>query len=266
VRVFDGISLQEGNTFYFGKGSDRGQAMNSEVWRYQVGDSNWAPFNFPVGNFWRAFSSKNYFGGGFNNIIEPQARKDFFRLENGTFIELAQLPFSAVVDAAAFELQGKLYLAGGFFRQEMYHYSPQDASWAISSSSPFPIDYTMLNFSYGSRQYFINPENSEVHAFDALTETWQFITVFPGSLGNGRGVAVAFGDKAYVGLGNRSSEMWELDLISNNWIRKKDFTGSTTSRTEGTFLWEGKIYFIRSAEVQVFGARSEFWVFDPFGF
>lgn len=265
IRVFDGISLQEGSTFYFGKGSDRGQALNSNFWRYQVGNTNWELFDFPVGDFWRSFSSKSYFGGGFNSIISPQSRRDFFQLDNGVFIPLEDLPFS-VADAAAFELQGNLYVAGGTLGEVIYRYSPNDTTWEIEGNTPFPVDYTLLNFSYGSRQYFINPENSEVHAFDAVTGEWQFVTVYPGTLGNGRGVAVAIGDKAIIGLGNRSLQMWELDLNNNNWIRKNDFPGSATERTEATFLWDGKIYFTRSAEVQIFGVPGEFWVFDPSGF
>ena len=264
-RVFDGISLQEGNTFYFGKGSDRGQAVNPNFWRFQIGNTNWEAFDFPVGDFWRAFSSTSYFGGGFNRLVAPEPRREFFRLENGALFQLENLPFN-VVDAAAFELQGKLYLAGGALGQEIRKYSPEDASWVISGSTPFFIDYTFLNFSYGSRQYFINQENGEMYAFDAITEEWGFISVYPSSLGNGRGVAVTVGDKAYVGLGNRSAQMWEFDLVSNNWIRKNDFPGSLTERTEASFLWEGKIYFVRSAEVQVFGVPAEFWVFDPFSF
>ncbi|MGY6741968.1 MAG: IPT/TIG domain-containing protein [Cecembia sp.] len=265
VRVFDGIALQEGNTFYFGKGTDRGQNINSNFWRFQVGEANWSPVDFPLESFWRGFVSGSFIGGGFDAIVNPQSRSDFYQLQNGTFLKQNDLPFN-VTDAVAFELNGFLYLAGGSLGMEIRKYLPVEGTWESVGSIPFTIERTMLHFSHGNRQYFVNPENNEIHAFNASTEDWSFVSAFPGNLGNGRGVAIAIGDKAYLGIGNRSPQMWELDLNNGNWLRKNDFPGSTTSRTEGVFLWEEKIYFVRSAEVQIFGEPSEFWVFEPDSF
>lgn len=265
VRVFDGVSLQEGSTFYFGKGSDRGQGLNSSMWRYQIGQNNWQVTDFPLENLWRAFSSQNYVGGGFRTIIAPQPNSEIYRLENGNFNKLPDLPFN-VSDGMAFELGGRFYVAGGSLGTMVYKFTPGSNSWEMIGNAPFSLDYTLLNFSYGNRHYVINPDDSQLHAFNSQTETWELIASYPGSLGNGRGIAVAIGNKAYIGAGNRSNQMWEFDLIQRTWLRKNDFSGSPNARTEAVFLWDEKIYFIRSAEVQVLGVPSEFWLFEPDGF
>ncbi|EKB50032.1 IPT/TIG domain-containing protein [Cecembia lonarensis] len=263
VRVFDGISLQEGDVFYLGKGSNTGQSLNEKMWRYQVGDVNWQEIDLLEENKWNAFSSSRYFGGGFLgvNVSSPNTRT-FFRLQNGIITQLADLPFN-VSDAVAFEISGKLYLAGGSLGNVIRKYDPTTGNWSTAGNTPFLVSSSTLSFTFENKQYFVNPEDSQILAYNPVLENWEGITLFPGTLGAGKGVATVVGNKAYLGLGTGTAQLWEYDFNNGIWTPKINFNGISLARTEGVYVHDGKIYFVRSPQGQFPGIRSEFWVFDP---
>jgi hypothetical protein len=269
IRIFDGISLQENDVFYVGMGTDRGQAMNNTMWRYKIGSTNWQEIPIPSRSLWRAFSSKSFYGGGSLGPLNDTQVQDFYQLKNGQFTVLNNLPF-VKSRALAFEIAGKFYVVGGISSQtltnEVYEYNVISGVWKRLRDAPFEINETVLNFSYSNKHYFINPLTKELISFDPFSDTWETVSRFPGDFGNGTGVGVVIGDRAYLGLGNRSDQMWELNLSNLNWAEKNKFTGSTVVRNSGVYVHEGLIYLLRSAEVQIQGVRSEFWVFDPNGF
>lgn len=266
IRVFDGISLQENNVFYVGMGTDRGQAMNTKMWKYQVGDANWSEIPLPSRELWRAFSSKTYYGAGTLGPLNDISVRDFYQLKNGAFQALPELPFTKS-RALAFEIGQKLFVVGGLAEESTrgFAYDVNTGQWNSISTAPFPINNAVLNFSYQNKQYFIDPETNIMHAYNTSNNFWEEVSRFPGDLGNGTGVGVVIGSRAYLGLGNRSEQMWELNLETFNWVRKNDFPGSTVSRNSGVYEHGGLIYILRSAEVQLSGV-SEFWVFDPNAF
>jgi N-acetylneuraminic acid mutarotase len=269
IRIFDGIFLQENDVFYVGMGTDRGQAMNNKMWRYKVGEPNWQEIPIPSRSLWRAFSGQKFYGGGSLGPLNDTQVLDFYQLNNDQFKALNNLPF-VKSRALAFEIAGKLYVVGGISAQvlskEVYEYNVTSGVWRRIGDAPFDINETILNFSYGNKQFFIEPLSKELWSFDPTNDTWETVGLFPGDLGNGTGVGVVIGDRAYLGLGNRSDQMWELNMTNLNWAEKNKFTGSTVARNSGVYVHGGLIYMLRSAEVQIQDVRSEFWVFDPKGF
>ncbi|RZS94798.1 IPT/TIG domain-containing protein [Cecembia calidifontis] len=271
IRIQDGVYLQEGNLFYVGLGSDRSQTINQTMWRYQVGSTNWEQISVPAQSIWRGFTSKTYFGGGRTSVAFPEFSRDFFRLQNGTFVKLPDLPFFTV-NGLAFEINNQLYVIGSVepptftSASLVYRYNPSSQTWNLLGQAPFAINRNLISFTYQDRQFIINPDNRELVAYNTTSNSWETVGVYPGEIGNGTGIGAVVGQKAYVGLGNRSVQMWELDLNNFEWIRKNDFGGSTTFRNEATYVHDGLIYVLRSAELQIQGVPSEFWVFDPLGF
>lgn len=268
IRIFDGISLQEDDVFYIGMGTDRGQAMNNKMWTFKVGDDNWQEIPLPSRSLWRAFSSNSYYGGGTLGPLNDVAVPDFYRLSNGQFNAINNLPFSKS-GALAFEVGGNLYVAGGLPAQapnEVFEFNNSSNVWRQLKNAPIAINQSVLNFTFGNKQYFIDPLTKDLYEFDPVRDLWGIVSRFPGDLGNGTGVGVVIGDRAYLGLGNRSDQMWELNLTNFNWAEKNRFPGSSVVRNAGIYVHEGLIYMLRSAEVQIQGVPSEFWVFDPNGF
>lgn len=266
-RFFDNIWLQDGASFYAGLGTLRGQAMNNSMWKYDVGTGQWSQIEFSGRPIWMAFSSGRYFGGGSPVLGRAPfvVANDFWRINNGVFEKLQDLPFD-VANAASFTLGNELYVIGGIigFSLETYWYNAALGQWQRIANAPFLITKSTTSFTYQSKAYFINPQTREVQAFDATTQQWNFVTRFPANYGNGGGFGVVIGDKAYVGLEDRSNQIWELDLLTLDWAAKNEFPGILQAKNAGVFVHNGLIYLLRSGEIQ-FSGPMEFYVFDPNG-
>jgi hypothetical protein len=271
LRLFDNIALQEGRDFYVGLGNltqGFGQSLNNRLWKYNLGNGSWTEVSFPGGNHFRAFSTGKYFGGGLVSFtINPSnATLDFWKLENGSFVQLRDLPRPAYL-AAAFETADAVYVLGGGFgvEKEILKYSKATDAWSRISDAPISINLNVMNFHYQGKQYFIDQASKGLYEFNPADESWNVVSVYPGVLTNIKGFGLTIGNFAYVGLENRSEKVWELDLRTMNWVAKNDFPGLAQGQNVGVFQDLGNIYILRNGEIQVSGSM-QFWVFDPKGF
>jgi len=264
-RISENISFQDNTGFYFGLGSQGARFLNPTMWKYDLSNKQWATIPFSGAPLWRAFSTQKYFGGGASEItLVPYIPSfDFWKIENGIFSKLADLNFQAI-NSIAFELNEKLFVFGGSVGtgNESYVYSAGNGEWRKIANTPFPMSNTMANFHFGNKGYVINPENREIYFFDSVSETWNYFGVFPGELGGGSALGATIGNKVFVGLANRSLQIWELNMETNLWVKKNNFIGSPIARNVAVFVNNGLVYFIRNGEMQDFGLM-EFWVFDP---
>lgn len=271
LRLFDNIALQEGNDFYVGLGNlTQGlvQELTNRFWKFNLGIGAWEEVSFPGGNHFRGFSSERYFGGGLSvsQVNAANAALDFWKLENGSFVKLRSLPRVAYL-SAAFETNDAVYvLGGGFgFEREILKYSKASDTWSRIQDAPINITLHVMNFSYAGRQFFIDQATKAVYAYDPENESWSLETVYPGVLTNDRGFGVVIDGIAYVGMENRSEQVWELNLQTLNWAAKNDFPGLTQARNVGVFTDSERIFILRNGEIQVAGAM-QMWVFAPKGF
>lgn len=270
LRLFENISLQEGSAFYVGLGNltqGFSQALTNQMWKYDLGLGTWSEVNFPGGNHFRAFSSGRYFGGGLSSfqVNSSNATFDFWKLENGAFVKLRDLPRIAYL-SAAFETADAVYVLGGAFgfEKEINKYSKATDSWSRIQDAPISINFNVMNFHHNGKQYFIDQSSKALYAYDPGLESWTVVSVYPGVLTNERGFGLTIGNLAYVGMENRSEQVWEFNLESPNWVAKNDFPGLPQARNVGVFQDAGKIYILRNGEIQVAGAM-QFWLFDPKG-
>jgi N-acetylneuraminic acid mutarotase len=265
VRISENIYFQDNSGFYFGLGSEGSRFLNPTIWKYNLSNNQWATIPFLGAPLWRAFSTPKYFGGGASAItLVPYIPSfDFWKIENGNFNKLPDLSFQAI-NTISFELNDKLYVFGGSVGtgNESYVYTANTGEWRKIANTPFPMNNTMANFNFGRKGYVINPENREIYLFDSDTDTWSYFGIFPGELGGGSALGITIGNRVFVGLANRSLQIWELNMETNGWVKKNNFTGSPIARNIATFVDNGLIYFIRNGEMQDFGSM-EFWVFDP---
>lgn len=271
LRLFENVALQEGRDFYVGLGNltqGLAQNLNNRFWKYDFGSSTWNEVSFPGGNHFRAFSTGKYFGGGLLSFsLNPSsATLDFWKLENGAFVKLRDLPRPAYL-AAAFETADAVFVLGGGFdaEKEVLKYSKSTDTWTRINDAPISINLNVMNFHYQGKQYFIDPASKGLYEFNPSNESWDVVSVYPGVLTNLRGFGLTIGDFAYVGLENRSEKIWELDLRTMNWVAKNDFPGLSQGQNVGAFQDSGSIYILRNGEIQVSGPM-QFWVFDPKGF
>lgn len=267
LKFIEGISLQEGEVFYAGMGTNQGSSLNNTFWKYTHGQSDWEQVPLPSRTLRRAFSSEKYYGGGSASFFPFVVGNDFVKLENGEFESMPGLPFN-FINGRGFELHGKLYLVGGDegTGTEMYMYDPVSEEWSQLENAPYRILNSHFSFSYNGEQYFINPETRDVTKFNPGNTSWTVVVNYPGELGNnGNGFAVSIGDRVYLGMGNRSNQVWELNMNNLSWVQKNNFTGSSLARVVGTYVLGDEIFILRSPETQV-GGSVEFWKFEPTSF
>jgi hypothetical protein len=266
-RIFENIALFENGNLYVGLGNARTNSLISNIWKYDTNSSAWSNTGFAGRSLFMAFSSSTYFGGGTSVISKPPYTfaRDFWKIQNGAFVKLPDLPFDNI-KALAFETATSLYVMGGELAdsKSVWMYEKSSGTWRQLSSAPIPINYDSFHFHYGGNHYFISPEK-DLYQFQLSNNSWTVISKFPGIMGNGRGLGLVIGDRVYLGLGGRSNELWELNMTNLNWVRKRDFTGSISSKNVGAYTQGGLLYFLRSAEIELPGAM-EFWSLDPKGF
>ena len=271
LRLFDNIALQDGRDFYVGLGNltqGFSQILTNQMWKYDLGAGTWQQLSFPGGNHFRAFSTGKYFGGGLAgfSVNVSNATLDFWKLENGVFVKLRDLPRPAYL-SAAFETSDAVYVLGGGFgvENEILKYSKSTDSWSRINDAPISINLNVMNFHYKGKHYFIDQATKGLFEYNPVDESWNVVSEYPGVLTNIRGFGLTIGDFAYVGMENRSEQVWELDLRTMNWVAKNDFPGLTQGQNVGVFQDSGNIYMLRNGEIQVSG-QMQFWVFDPKGF
>ncbi|PRY86606.1 IPT/TIG domain-containing protein [Mongoliibacter ruber] len=267
IRFTEGVSLQESTTFYAGLGIVQPGTLNSTFWKWTYGETEWTQVDSPSPPLRRAFSTKTFFGGGSDVPAAIPNNERFYKLENGEFIQLPDLDL-LFINGVGFEIDEKLYLAGGDTGEgtATFLVDTNTGDWEFVSHSPFKILSTDFSFTYQSKQYFIDPETRNLYYYDPNFNNWEIVGSYPGELGNnGGGFAAVIGDKVFVGVGNRSNQMWELNMQTLEWDRKNDFTGSSLARVIGTYQIDDEIFILRSPETQV-GGSIEFWKIEPNAF
>lgn len=270
-RLYDNVSIQDGKDFYVGMGIfalGLSQTLTNRFWKYDLDVKTWSEVPFGGDGLFRAFSTGRYFGGGLGNFtIHPSnASLNFWKIENGNFVKLRDLPSSAYL-SASFETPDAVYVMGNGFGtgREILRYDKATDSWTQKMDAPIAINIHTMNFAYQGKQYFVDQASKLVFAYDPVDENWVQVTSYPGNLTKDRGFGLTIDNIAYMGLENRSEQVWELNMQTLNWGLKNDFQGMTQARNVGVFQDSGKIYILRNNEIQVSGVM-QLWLFEPKGF
>jgi hypothetical protein len=263
IRLNENIFFQDSNNFYIGLGANASQSLSSKIWRYNLGSEQWAEVPFAGNPLWLAFSTNNYFGGGGSAIsFTPYVpSRDFWRIQNGNFEKLPDLPF-VFIEPVSFETNENLYVVGGLLGNNNYKYSKSSGTWESITPSPFTVNKSNIHFVYNQKLYVTNPTDKQIYLFDPVTDKWSFFSVYPGDLVSGSGFGISIGDRVYLGLNNRSIQVWELNMLTLNWVKKNDFTGTPAARNIGVYSNDDLIYLIRRLDS---AGILEFWKFDPNG-
>lgn len=268
VRLIDNIYYYKNGVFQIGLGSDRRLSFYEKIQQYDPSTNQWAEVAFPGSSRSYGFSTENFLGGGIEILSrEPFTfNRSFWRNTASGFERLPDLPFDSY-DQIAAELNNELYLIGG---EEgdidlVRKYNSANDSWEILGNTPETFSRRNANFVYQDQLYLVS-DNSVLFRFNPAGNTWDGISIFPGSLGQGFGFGEVIGSKAYVGGYTRSAEIWELNLENLNWVSKNPVPGSVQAITVGSFAKDGFLYFVRQPDLNLTGNFPlEMFQFDPNG-
>lgn len=271
IRLENPLSFQVSDRFYIGLGTGARMENNPFIWEFEPEQGNWTRLDFNIQPHISGFGAEGYFGGGYSAV--PQRNEVFhnssFWYWDGTeLFSKADVPYPAV-NSICFRSKGKIYVLGGSSennKNTFYEYDPATDSWKRMPDFSFAIQADIPYFVYQDELYFIT-ERKELVRFDPETGQRQIVGTYPGSIVNGLGVAVGFGNRAIIGLYMQEVEVWELDLINTSWKRKINFPGIFNGNNIGFYSHNNLAYFLRSTEFNhpQFGPQ-EFWEFNTDGF
>ncbi|WP_191321874.1 IPT/TIG domain-containing protein [Algoriphagus aquimarinus] len=269
VRIYDNVSFQNSAGFYVGLGSVNRTRFYEFLQRYNPSTETWDKISFPGSPRSFAFATENYLGGGIDVLSrEPfSITRSFWKITTTGFQQLADLPFDSR-ESLAFEIKSELYVMGGKEGDglSIRKYNPATASWTVIGTSPESFTSENAIFIYENNAYIVSKEGV-LWRFDPMELSWDTISTYPGSIGQGYGIAKVVGSKVYVGLYRRASDFWELDLETFSWTSKNSVPGVSQSITVASFVKDDQIYVMRAPDITLPGNYPlELYRFNPSGF
>lgn len=265
-RIYNTTFFYNSEGFHVGLGLIRLGGNYTKIKRFNPQSGTWSEVAFPGSPRSYAFATANYLGGGAleadRQIVSLE--RSFYKVEGSTFTRLPDLPFVSV-EQIAVELNGMLYAMGGTLNSttSVWRFSPSTNTWVQLPNAPISMNSQNPFFTYQNKIY-VASSTGDIYEFNPDGNTWTKKTTYPGSLGQGYGIAQVLGTKAYVGLYRRANDLYELDLNTFTWKIKNTIPGLPQSINLGHFEYNGSIYFFRSPEISVFGDLPlELYKFEP---
>lgn len=268
-RIYDNVFFQNQSGLFVGLGSLRlGAGYYQGFQRFDPQSSTWSVVNFPGESREGAFATTNYTGGGAIEVSRDvfDLKRDFWRINGSTFTRLPDLPTNSF-NSLAFELNGTLFLAGGtgIGVRGIRKYDPISQTWTSQAPSPIDINNGLAWFTFENKAYIV-ASDSRIWEYQPTTDSWRIFATYPGSQGNGFGLAQVIGEKVYIGLFRRTEQFFELDLKTLVWKAKNSIPGLPQSINAGYFTFNGQIYILRAPEESIAGTLPmELYRFEPNG-
>ncbi|EFQ79221.1 IPT/TIG domain-containing protein [Algoriphagus machipongonensis] len=269
VRLYGTAFYSIGNGLNIGLGTISKNSFYSKIQRFEIGSGTWDEVDFPGSPRAFAFATSNFLGGGTADLTPNpyDINRSFYRVKTNGFERLPDLNFDSR-ESIAFEYMGNLYVLGGKEGNPnaVRLYNASSGSWTSLPDSPIALSTEYAFFNYEDKLFVIDDEK-KVWEYLIPSNSWNIVSNFPGSLGQGYGVGEVLGEKAYVGLYNRGTELWEFDLNSFKWKPKNDIPGTPSDVTVAHFSTGGYIYFMRMPDISIAGNYPmNLFKFDPNGF
>lgn len=269
VRLYENAFFQNAKGLHIGLGTASKVSLFNHFQRYDPVQGNWEQVDFPGAPKLYSFFTDHYIGGGTSLVtnIPLIFSPTFWKVTDSGFQQLDDLPFD-VRGALAFEIGDKLYLLGDqdLGTPILRVFDPALNQWKVLAEPPAYFGSENAVFTYNGYGFVVASDQS-IWRFDPKTDSWEVVSSYPGSIGQGYGMARVIGDKAYIGLFRRTNEMWELDLNSMEWVRKNPMPGYPQSIVVGHFAYGQTLFIMRVPDLAIGGSYPmDLYQFDPNGF
>ncbi|PZX52557.1 IPT/TIG domain-containing protein [Algoriphagus chordae] len=269
VKLYDNVSFQNSAGFYIGLGNISKNEFYTGFQRYNPATSSWEKIDWPGTSRNYAFATSNYIGAGVAKLGRGPYTMNygFWKVSASGFQQLADLTFDSR-ESLAFELNQNLYVVGSKEGDSLAvrKYAAATKQWTTLSPSPVAFGAANPHFEYQGKAYVVD-DSAALWRYDPATDSWSSTGLtYPGSLGQGYGIAHVIGSKAYVGLYRRATDLWELDMNTMSWKSKNAIPGIPQSFTVGSFVQGESLYMMRVPDISLAGPYPmELYQFDPNG-
>lgn len=268
VRIYDNVFYNSSKGLTIGLGTVSKNSFYSKFQQFDITSKTWKEVSFPGSSRSFAFFTNNYIGGGTAGLTpNPYAiNESFWKINGEAFERLPDLPFESR-ESLAFESNGNLYVVGSKEGNPlaMRKYVPSTKTWQNLPDSPEEFSASNANFVYKGDFYVVDSK-AILWRYEVSTENWTPLTTYPGSLGQGYGMGQVIGDKAYVGLYRRTTDLWELNLNTMAWVSKNEIPRVAQDINVAHFEKDGFLYIMRMPDITIGGSYPmNLYKFDPNG-
>jgi N-acetylneuraminic acid mutarotase len=182
-----------------------------------------------------------------------------YDIVSDTWTRKKDFPGAGRVDATAFALNGKGYLASGYSTQpesDFWEYDPEADSWTEKASIPNGAKIFASSFAFDGKGYLIMmgafQMQNEFWQYAPLTNQWTRLDDFPGS-SRVYGKLFVFNNALYVAGGYNSvlpfnPDIWKYNFTTQDW----QSIGEINFSVEAIYVFDNKVFAL-SADQDYFG-------------
>jgi N-acetylneuraminic acid mutarotase len=242
------VSFSIGNKGYVGLGRDTGYNYHNDFWEYDPSTNVWMQkANFP-GNARTGMTSlsvlnKGYICNGNDSLFNFLQDIWEYDPQLNSWLQKSNFIGNARAYSSSFVIGTKGYICSGrdvniSFFNDFWEYNPITDSWTQKANLPTIGRVTTVAFSVQGKGYFGTgwtfPNNfyNDIYEYDTLTNIWAFNGIIAGYYSPKSAAAFSIGNKGFVGTGKTpslppySNYFWQFDPLTNQWIKKADFSGA----------------------------------------
>ena len=160
---------------------------------------------------------------------------------------------------------------------DFWEYDPVSNSWTQKADFPGEgrekaVGFSIENIGYiGTGECYVNGHTvyyQDFWEYDPISNVWTRKADFAGET-RSQAVGISIGNKGYIGTGFSISEdsetfysdFYEYDPVSDSWLEKKDFPG--TSRRLAVGFSIGELGYIGMGQGRVTSSYVDFWAYNP---
>jgi IPT/TIG domain len=270
LQLYQTMWLNVGDEFIFGLGAEDNLDLNLNIWSLDLINLTWTELIYPGSAARYPFNSNGFWGTGAESkeFSSTQFSPFFWQYSMGSFVMKPFLSFR-LFKSVGLHLNGDLFVFGGQiinFSQSntVYRYKELNSSWEVVTEAPIGITSEYPYFTYNDEAYFLQPDGS-IWRYSPVSGQWDIVSYFP-DLVREFGAAVTMNGKAYIGLFQNTTGIWEWDMATNIWTEKIALPGGSRDVNTGYFNYGSKLYFFRSKpDGGIFDPdpRMELWSLNP---
>lgn len=175
-----------------------------------------------------------YIGLGNDNNQQDLADIWKYNYQTDSWTYLCDFPGGARSYAFAFVINGKVYIGGGSYgKKDLWEYNPSDNNWQQKGDCPQSTEWDGVGFSIGSKGYILDSQGN-LYEYNPVNDSWNNKSSYPG--GMNYPVFFVINEKAYVGIGSDTRQIFVYEPSNDTWSYKTVYPGNAWRLTTSIII------------------------------
>jgi len=201
-----------------------------------------------------------YIGLGYDENHQDISDMWKYNVNSDTWTQLNDFPGGARSYSFAFVINDIAYVGGGIgseYFSDLWQYNSTSDTWIQKANMPQSTSYYGVGFSINNKGYIVDYEGN-LYEYTPETDSWISKSNFPGTLNYP--FFTVINQKAYVGIGGETKEIWTYEPTADSWIIETTFPGKAWRLTT-SIVKENNLYIIGGWK-DAGNCQSEVWEYN----